>query len=185
MNYEKSKGNYFVDADGNTILDMNGGIGNNPLGWNHDAMIKFTQSKECDRFLIQTPSLMTMPPADYTDMLGRIMMPVRPHGMGHVILSHDISSRANEEAIKAAFKIKALHDRDGSKYSVEQLESSRWNQAPGTPNYKVVCFSNAFHGFTLGTLSGSHHPGKANLPMFNWPVVDFPTGESDEERALS
>ena len=36
---KKSKGNYIVDADGQTLLDMCG-TEVNPLGYNHEAFVK-------------------------------------------------------------------------------------------------------------------------------------------------
>jgi 4-aminobutyrate aminotransferase-like enzyme len=36
---KKSKGNYIVDADGQTLLDLCG-TELNPLGYNHDAFVK-------------------------------------------------------------------------------------------------------------------------------------------------
>lgn len=39
INLNKCKGNYVVDSDGNTLLDM-AGTEFNPLGYNHEAMIK-------------------------------------------------------------------------------------------------------------------------------------------------
>ena len=43
INLNKSKGNYVVDSDGNTLLDM-AGTEFNPLGYNHQAMIKVSIS---------------------------------------------------------------------------------------------------------------------------------------------
>lgn len=39
VNLKKSKGNYIVDADGNTLLDLCG-TELNPLGYNHEAFVK-------------------------------------------------------------------------------------------------------------------------------------------------
>ncbi|MFS8160253.1 MAG: hypothetical protein ACMG6E_08615 [Candidatus Roizmanbacteria bacterium] len=39
MNTKKSKGNFFVDLDGNIILDLNCNLASLPLGYNHDALI--------------------------------------------------------------------------------------------------------------------------------------------------
>jgi 4-aminobutyrate aminotransferase-like enzyme len=39
INLKASKGNYFVDADGNTLLDLCG-TELNPLGYNQDAFVK-------------------------------------------------------------------------------------------------------------------------------------------------
>ena len=40
VDYQKSKGNYIVDADGNVILDMMSGGGHFALGYNHNSFIK-------------------------------------------------------------------------------------------------------------------------------------------------
>ena len=36
---KKSKGNFFVDLDGNVVLDLNCNMNSLPLGYNHDALI--------------------------------------------------------------------------------------------------------------------------------------------------
>lgn len=38
INLSKSKGNYIVDADANTFLDLSG-TESNPLGYNHPALL--------------------------------------------------------------------------------------------------------------------------------------------------
>lgn len=39
MNLNKSKGNYIIDADGNSLLDVSS-TELNPLGYNHPELIK-------------------------------------------------------------------------------------------------------------------------------------------------
>ena len=39
INLKQSKGNYIVDADGQTLLDLCG-TELNPLGYNHDTFVK-------------------------------------------------------------------------------------------------------------------------------------------------
>ena len=55
--YEKSRGNYIVDVDGNRYLDMLGQIASLPLGYNHPAMLSvFTDPKNL-HLLAQRPCL--------------------------------------------------------------------------------------------------------------------------------
>lgn len=44
VNLNQSKGNYILDADGNTLLDVCG-TELNPLGYNHPEMLKVIQMK--------------------------------------------------------------------------------------------------------------------------------------------
>ena len=43
VNLKKSNGNYIVDVDGNTLLDLCG-TELNPLGYNHEAFVKVSQT---------------------------------------------------------------------------------------------------------------------------------------------
>jgi len=46
VNLKKSKGDYVVDADGNTMLDLSGNGELNPLGYNHDLFKSFIGGKD-------------------------------------------------------------------------------------------------------------------------------------------
>lgn len=48
VNYLKSKGNYFQDADGNTLLDLTANGDTLPLGYNHSALLKAAGTKKFD-----------------------------------------------------------------------------------------------------------------------------------------
>lgn len=63
--------------------------------------------------------------------------------------------------------------RDGKIPSKEELESILLN---GTPRLSILCFDNADHGTTFGTLSVSQsNPfAKIDIPGFQWPVAPFP-----------
>ena len=53
VDYKKSKGNYFQDADGNTILDLTSNNGVLPLGYNHANFVSKIDSDEYDKFIQQ------------------------------------------------------------------------------------------------------------------------------------
>lgn len=44
VDYNKSNGNYLVDADGNALLDMFGQIASIAVGYNHPDLVKLARS---------------------------------------------------------------------------------------------------------------------------------------------
>jgi 4-aminobutyrate aminotransferase / (S)-3-amino-2-methylpropionate transaminase len=42
---KKSRGNFFVDVDGNVVLDLHCNFSSLPLGYNHDAFINVSVSR--------------------------------------------------------------------------------------------------------------------------------------------
>jgi 4-aminobutyrate aminotransferase/(S)-3-amino-2-methylpropionate transaminase len=73
-----SKGNYFRDTDGNTILDLDCPL---TLGYNNDEMINARDSPMFDRFLQGRVNASNVAPHDYADILRESVMPVAPSGM--------------------------------------------------------------------------------------------------------
>lgn len=180
VNYEKSKGNYIVDADNNIILDMISGGGHLPLGYNHNSFIKTMDSKIYDKYLQNTISFSFFPPIEEAiDFHERLLLRVVPHeSLKQVHLYPDISGGlANENAIKAAM-IRHHHTKCDA--------HSTHHDSFHNPNhdYQVISFAGSNHGNTFGTLSLSNHPQKINLPMKNWTVLDFPEDHEDEARVL-
>lgn len=174
VNYVKSKGNYIIDADGNSILDMVSGGGHLPLGYNHGDLLKMVNSPKYDRFLYNNISFSFAPPTDIVELRDSILKPVAPHeSLESAHLTSDLSGElANENAIRAAMIRHHFIRTDG----VPEHNNSNCN---------IISFSGTNHGSTLGTLSLSTNTQKINLPMKeNWTVLDFPDSEADEARAL-
>lgn len=75
---KKSKGNYIVDADGNTYLDLCG-TELNPLGYNHEAFVKAMHKKEFDAALINS-NLTTNEVAsqEFQTLVKKLMSPYAP-----------------------------------------------------------------------------------------------------------
>ena len=69
---KKSKGNYIVDADGNTYLDLCG-TELNPLGYNHEAFVKAMHKKEFDAALINEVASQ-----EFQTLVKKLMSPYAP-----------------------------------------------------------------------------------------------------------
>jgi 4-aminobutyrate aminotransferase/(S)-3-amino-2-methylpropionate transaminase len=55
IDFEKSAGNYIVDADGNVILDTFGQIASLPLGYNHPSLLAAFDDPKVRRHFAQVP----------------------------------------------------------------------------------------------------------------------------------
>ena len=109
-NLKHSKGNYLVDTDGNTILDL---VNPQPLGYNDDYLSNLRQLDIYDRFLTGKVDCSNLPPSDYADLLREHVMPIAPSGTSQVHLTDGSISSANEAALSVALTSYAMkHKRD-------------------------------------------------------------------------
>jgi 4-aminobutyrate aminotransferase/(S)-3-amino-2-methylpropionate transaminase len=99
VNLKKSKGNFFVDIDGNRILDLHCNFSSVPLGYNHDALVNARTSDLYDRFLGNRINVTHLPPDDYADILREVVMPIAPTGTNQVHLTDGTITQANESAL--------------------------------------------------------------------------------------
>ena len=166
-----------VDADGNTHLDLTSGGGHLALGYNHRA-----DSKEWDQFIMNNYNLNMTPLVNQHDLINRVFMNSAPKGLDKVHLLEDISgSVANDWAIRGAF-IKHHEKVTGKSFDYEEMIAARKNELD--LDYKIISFTGAMHGHTIGTLSHSSTPLKYNLPQYENETITFPENEADESRAL-
>ncbi len=127
---ERGEGVHLWDAAGNRYLDFGSGIAVNALGHGRDDLARI--AAEQMRKLVHVSNLYTTAPA--VD-LARKLLAGRPFG---AVYFGNSGTEANEAAIKFA----RLHAR-----------STR-----GEGNHRLLCFSGAFHGRTLGALSCTPSP---------------------------
>eukprot|EP00697_Spironema_sp_BW2_P010013 gnl/Spiro4/2507_TR1209_c0_g2_i1.p1 gnl/Spiro4/2507_TR1209_c0_g2~~gnl/Spiro4/2507_TR1209_c0_g2_i1.p1 ORF type:complete len:515 (-),score=132.73 gnl/Spiro4/2507_TR1209_c0_g2_i1:1326-2846(-) len=175
VDYEKSKGNFIVDADGNTLLDVFAQIASIPIGYNNPALLKAASSHAWSTALVNRPALGMFPPADFADNVRASFISVAPKSMTQVFTAM-CGSCANETCYKAAMMSWMHKKRAGKPFTEEELTSCMTNKAPGSPDLSILSFHGAFHGRMFGSLSTTHSKPihKVDVPAFKWPVTSFP-----------
>ena len=196
VDFDKSIGNYMVDADGNTFLDVYAQIASIPVGYNNPNLMKAAQSTEFARALMNRPALGNFPPSDWADTITETFLGVAPPKLNKVYTAM-CGSCANETAYKAAFIYQRRKARGNSDFSPEDLASCMDNKAPGSPDAAILSFTGGFHGRMFGSLSTTHSKAihKIDVPAFDWPQAPFPAlkypleenaayNDKEEERCL-
>jgi len=197
--YKKSRGNYLVDADGNTLLDVFCQISSMPIGYNHPKLIEAARSDEWVSALINRPALGIAPDVSWPSILNEVFMSVAPKGLQQVTTLM-CGSCANEVAFKAAFMRYQSQRRGGTDVTIspEDLDSCMHNQPPGSPQLSILSFEGSFHGRLFASLSCTRSKAlhKVDIPAFPWPAAPWPklkyplseyTGENraEEDRCIA
>jgi len=175
VDYDKSIGNYIVDADGNTMLDVYTNVSSIPIGYNHPSMLNIWNDEHNIKTLVNRPALGFYPGVEWPDMLRRVLLDVAPPGLNQVTTMM-CGSCANENSFRLMHYHFMENLRGGRDYTPEELTSCVINQKPGTPDLAVLSFDGGFHGRTAASLTCSHskYNQKIDVPTFNWPTADFP-----------
>ncbi|EPQ30283.1 uncharacterized protein PFL1_02399 [Pseudozyma flocculosa PF-1] len=174
--YQKSIGNWIVDADGNVLLDMFAQIASIAIGYNNPDLIALARTDEFITATMNRPALGSFPPTTWTEWVDTGLGTVKPRGLQQVFTAM-CGSCANENAFKAAFMSYRARERgEQASFTPDELASCMRNQAPGSPDLSILSFSQAFHGRLFGSLSATRSKAihKVDIPSFNWPSVPWP-----------
>ncbi|CAK7890741.1 4-aminobutyrate aminotransferase [[Candida] anglica] len=174
--YEKSVGNYIVDVDGNTLLDVYAQIASIPLGYNNPALIQAAKSDKMIRAIVDRPALSNFPGADTEEIIAELIK-VAPKGQDK-IFSGLSGADANELAFKAAFFWYQSQKRGfHTDFSAEENKTVMENAAPGSPELAIMSFDRAFHGrlFASASCTRSKPIHKLDMPSFKWPKAEYPS----------
>ncbi|XP_073245539.1 4-aminobutyrate aminotransferase, mitochondrial-like [Porites lutea] len=196
VDFEKSKGNYIVDADGNILLDVFQQIASIPLGYNHPALVRALQDPKNVSSFVNRAALGVFPPVSFLQDLKDALLSVAPPGLPEVT-TMACGTCSVENAFKLAFMHYKSKHRGDPEPRIEDLDSCMLNQAPGTPPLSILGFDKGFHGRTLGALSTTRSKAMArvDIPVFDWPKAPFPylqypleenqrANKAEEERCL-
>ncbi|CAG9839880.1 unnamed protein product [Diabrotica balteata] len=173
--YQKSIGNYLVDADGNVLLDTYMNIATIALGYNHPAVLDVFKDPCNLKYMVNRSALGVFPGTDWPCRMENILKSISPKLPKIQMMM--CGSCSNENAVKQAFIAYRMRERGNYDFSEEEKQSSILNQPPGCPILSILSFRGAFHGRSLGMLSTTHSKPiqKLDFPSFAyWPTASFP-----------
>lgn len=176
VDYVKSNGNYMVDVDNNTFLDVYAQIASIPVGYNNPTLIAASQSPAMISALVNRPAIGNYPSMDLASILRDGLMRVRPAGLDHIFTAQS-GSEANELAFKAAFMYyRRMQRGEGGEWTDNEIKTTMQNQHPGSPDLAVLSFKDSFHGRGFASLSTTRSKPvhKMDIPSFKWPQATFP-----------
>ncbi|EIW67195.1 hypothetical protein TREMEDRAFT_72189 [Tremella mesenterica DSM 1558] len=147
--YEKSSGNYIVDADGNILLDVFAQVASIAVGYNSPPLLEYAKSDEFIKAALNRPGLGSFPPVQWSEWINQGLMTVAPNGLDQLCTTL-CGTSANETCMS--------------------------NHSPGSPDLSILSFKGGFHGRLFASLSTTRSKAlhKVDIPAFDWPAAPFP-----------
>jgi len=168
INYDKSYGNYLVDSDNNTMIDLFGSISSMPLGYNHKDIIQLTHQRDYPNYFVNRADLNSYYDSNIVNLLQDSVYNIKPTGLDKVIMTCGCGSSANE----LAYKMSMLRRCD----KAHHLRKSDLIDISSENKLSILSFENGFHGRLGGTLATtrSKYIHKLGFSSFDWPSAPFP-----------
>jgi len=173
--YERSRGNYIADVDGNVMLDVYQQIASIPIGYNHPALLAMTDDPYFKTMAVNRHALGFMPHSNHMNTLDDTLLRVKPKGLDNVQMAM-CGSCAVETAMKCVFIRYRSMQRGSTEPTEEEMATTLEGKTPGCPNLCIIGFTKGFHGRTIGCLTVTHSKEihKVDIPSFPWPVARWP-----------
>jgi len=169
INYEKSFGNYFIDCDGNTFLDMYSNNGSMPLGYNNPELAKLAKNEDYLRLFYNKISPNDYATAETVSDLTYIVDNIAPKKLNRLILTNNSGTSANEIAVKISMQKRFKESEK------EAIKSMSLEEIRKLSNLSVLSFSHLQSGdkdaLSVKRSNADHVIGFSH---FNWPVAPFP-----------
>lgn len=177
IDLKRSKGNFYKDADNNTILDLSMGGNSMPLGYNHDEFINKRRLSTYDIYLNNSINVSEFPSTNFNDLLRETMYLNNPDGVTEVHFS-PTPHLAIEQAISSAFLQQEPNLTDAS--------STDFSNLPFRGS--VLCFEHSNHSKTFAGQSLNPSLGSIGLPKLDWatcklPRLKFPLVNNERENS--
>jgi diaminobutyrate-2-oxoglutarate transaminase len=147
--FTQARGSWLTDEDGTRYLDLFAGAGALNYGHNDPDIKGALLDYLADDSIVHSLDMHTTAKRDFLETFEQVVL--RPRGMDHrVMFPGPTGTNAVEAALKLARKV--------------------------TGRTNVICFTNAFHGMTLGSLAvtgDSMKRGGANVPLSHTHRMPF------------
>jgi 4-aminobutyrate aminotransferase/(S)-3-amino-2-methylpropionate transaminase len=168
INYEKSIGNYFVDCDGNTFLDLYTNNGSLPLGYNIDNLFNLTKENSYLRNFNNKFSTNNYITEEALSNMEFIVEKIAPKKVEKLILTKSAGNSANELAIKLSM-LKRF-----TKKEQENLIKMSLSEIRTFSNSSIMSFSHLGRNTDPLSVLRSNAENALGFENFNWPVAAFP-----------
>jgi 4-aminobutyrate aminotransferase/(S)-3-amino-2-methylpropionate transaminase len=182
----RSLGNYLVDVDGNTLLDVYGHIAALPLGYNHPAVLDAWKSGRFDWTAGYRPALGVAPPVEWVEIVERIHAD-RAEGPAQLVTVTTGARRSRTRSRRRSSARRQPPRRATGRHRTSQNDGE--HASPARTRSKVISFEGASTAAARRAVAHAQqgdpqarHP-RVRLAVVPFPAYRFPLEDFADENA--